>query len=257
MPPADARPATAGLLVSVRGADEARAALAGGAAVIDVKEPDRGPLGRADLDVWRAIRAVVPPSIPLSVALGELEEWEPKPDGLGDDPWPALDFCKLGLAGMGGSPGWERAWADRANGSAPARAGWRSSMPTGRSPGRPTRKPCSTPRCAVGCAGVLVDTYEKDGPSPLDAGPLWCAGPIARDAGLFVALAGGLDADDFARLAPLGPDLFGVRGAACGDGVRGGTIDAGRVARLVAAAGRISRRAGGGPAPGRAGTPSA
>ena len=36
------------LLVSVRNADEAIAALAGGAHVIDVKEPERGSLGAAD-----------------------------------------------------------------------------------------------------------------------------------------------------------------------------------------------------------------
>ena len=36
------------LLVSVRNASEARAAINGGADVIDIKEPDHGPLGMAD-----------------------------------------------------------------------------------------------------------------------------------------------------------------------------------------------------------------
>ena len=36
------------LLVSVRNAAEAETALAGGATVIDVKEPSRGSLGRVD-----------------------------------------------------------------------------------------------------------------------------------------------------------------------------------------------------------------
>ena len=45
----------AGLLVSVRSAEEARAALAGGATVIDIKEPDRGPLGRAEPEVWQQV----------------------------------------------------------------------------------------------------------------------------------------------------------------------------------------------------------
>ena len=35
------------LLVSVRSADEAKAALAGSADIIDIKEPDHGSLGRA------------------------------------------------------------------------------------------------------------------------------------------------------------------------------------------------------------------
>ena len=39
---------TPGLLVSVRSAAEALSALAGGADVIDVKEPNRGSLGAAD-----------------------------------------------------------------------------------------------------------------------------------------------------------------------------------------------------------------
>ena len=43
------------LLVSVRDLGEAAAALAGGADLIDVKEPIRGPLGRADEATIRGI----------------------------------------------------------------------------------------------------------------------------------------------------------------------------------------------------------
>ena len=43
------------LLVSVRSVEEAEAALAGGADLIDVKEPTRGSLGRADDAVIAAI----------------------------------------------------------------------------------------------------------------------------------------------------------------------------------------------------------
>jgi len=39
------------LLVSVRDASEARAALAGGAGIIDAKEPLNGPLGAVSSDV--------------------------------------------------------------------------------------------------------------------------------------------------------------------------------------------------------------
>ena len=58
------------LLVSVRSAAEAEAALAGGAALIDVKEPDRGALGRADdaviADVVRAVAGRAPVSAAAS-----------------------------------------------------------------------------------------------------------------------------------------------------------------------------------------------
>ena len=61
-----------GLLVSVRSAAEARAALLGGADLIDVKEPLRGSLGAADADRLREISEVVSGQLTLSAAWGEL-----------------------------------------------------------------------------------------------------------------------------------------------------------------------------------------
>jgi uncharacterized protein (UPF0264 family) len=60
------------LLVSVRSAAEAAAALAGGAGLIDVKEPARGALGRADAAVIAAVVRAVGGRRPVSAALGEL-----------------------------------------------------------------------------------------------------------------------------------------------------------------------------------------
>ncbi|MDP7303223.1 MAG: (5-formylfuran-3-yl)methyl phosphate synthase, partial [Pirellulaceae bacterium] len=62
------------LLVSVRDANEAQQALAGGADVIDVKEPARGALGAADPEVWHHVRRAIPLDVRLSVALGELTD---------------------------------------------------------------------------------------------------------------------------------------------------------------------------------------
>jgi hypothetical protein len=98
-----------GLLVSVRSADEARSALAGGATVIDIKEPARGPLGRANADIWRDVVEAVGEAVPVSAALGEIADWR----GLGAveaRTWRKLAYCKLGLAGAG--EGWERAWSN-------------------------------------------------------------------------------------------------------------------------------------------------
>src|SRR5204862_496021 len=61
-----------GLLVSVRSAAEAKTALAGGADIIDVKEPRRGALGPADRIVWKEILEIVDGRVPVSAALGEL-----------------------------------------------------------------------------------------------------------------------------------------------------------------------------------------
>src|SRR5690349_12551439 len=95
----------AGLLVSVRSAVEALAAYAGGAAVIDMKEPARGPLGQADPAVWQAVRAAVPRAITLSVALGELVEWRGR-DPIDPAWFDGISYRKLGLAGA------DRRWAD-------------------------------------------------------------------------------------------------------------------------------------------------
>src|SRR5436853_4004631 len=58
------------LLVSVRDVAEAMSARAGGADVIDIKEPKRGPLGRADDAVVSAVRNAVGHDCLVSAALG-------------------------------------------------------------------------------------------------------------------------------------------------------------------------------------------
>ena len=72
-----ARSLPGGLLVSVRSVEEAAAARSGGAAIIDVKEPMRGPLGRADAEVAAAIALRVGPTAACTLACGELAEgWQ-------------------------------------------------------------------------------------------------------------------------------------------------------------------------------------
>ncbi|MBI3863420.1 MAG: hypothetical protein HY290_16135, partial [Planctomycetia bacterium] len=89
------------LLVSVRSAAEAAAAIAGGCDVLDVKEPSRGPLGMADVSTIAAIidaARAAQPSAPVSVALGEAADWAPdrQPPQL-----PAgIAYLKLGTAGL-------------------------------------------------------------------------------------------------------------------------------------------------------------
>jgi len=227
----------AGLLVSVRSEREARVAVTGGAAVIDVKEPDRGPLGYADPLVWKEVRAVVPDRLPVSAALGELHEWnrcQGARQPLSRECFGSLAYRKMGLARAGAD--WERAWTRlrRDWGPGPSwiavvYADW-------------TRAEAPHPDAirdaalaADDCAGILIDTWDKSRPSPLAADSTW-QGWFARarqGRPVLIALAGGLDEAAIARLAPLSPDLFAVRGAACAGGNRRGTIDRERVARLA------------------------
>ncbi len=59
-----------GLLVSVKSADEATAAVKAGATLIDVKDPTRGSLGMAPADVVEAVLEAVGQKVPVSAALG-------------------------------------------------------------------------------------------------------------------------------------------------------------------------------------------
>jgi len=216
--------------VSVRSAAEAITALQGGAPVIDIKEPERGPLGRADVAVWQAVRRVVPPNVELSVALGELNDWDDRPPLHADD-FAGIGYRKLGLAHA--TKDWSRAWSSlrRASGVGPSwvavvYADWARA-------GAPHPDLVLDEALAINdCTAVLVDTWSKTEPSPLDESwSPWVA--RARAAGKKIVLAGGLNAAAITRLAPLRPDLFAVRGAACRGGDRHSTVDVELVARLV------------------------
>ena len=227
------------LLVSVRSVDEVSAALAGGADIIDVKEPSRGALGAADLEVIRAVAARVPSSIPLSVALGDPAdaiEAQVAVNRLAFRREAGELILKLGFAGTAS----EIEVAERLmsaigtvrSGAAPmfvavAYADWlRARAPS----------PSAVVRAAsrVGARGVLLDTFIKGGRDLFDSISLealirWMG--EARLAGLLVAVAGSIDAGSVPRLRAAAPDVVGVRGAAC-DGGRLGRISAERVREL-------------------------
>jgi uncharacterized protein (UPF0264 family) len=216
------------LLVSVRSAAEAGEALAGGAGLIDVKEPDRGSLGRADAETVAAVLRVVAGRRPVSAALGELPEKVRVPF--------SLAYAKWGLAGCGGRPDWpgelRRAAELLPPGCLPvavAYADWQ------RAAAPPPAEVCAF-ACAWRWGAFLVDTWGKDGTTLLDwlsPGQLAEMRERCRTAGVPVALAGSLGVEQIRQLWSLRPDWFAVRGAACRDGRRTLAIDAGRVRRLV------------------------
>src|SRR5262245_51567751 len=59
------------LLVSVSSAEEVRAAIDGGADIIDAKDPALGPLGAVSPDALRRIHAATEGTLTLSAALGD------------------------------------------------------------------------------------------------------------------------------------------------------------------------------------------
>jgi hypothetical protein len=239
--------ATMDLLVSVRSAAEAEAALAGGAALIDVKEPARGSLGCADEATINAVLRAVAGRRPVSAALGELAENEKKKGKKKGTfifsraqekmnvPF-SLAFAKWGLAGCRGRPDWPGELADTARllppGCRPvavAYADWQRAA-----------APSPAEVCAFAGArrwgAFLIDTWRKDGTTLLDYLTLDELRELrdrCRAADVPIALAGSLGVDQLRLLRPLRPDWFAVRGAACRGGQRTQAIDAERVRRLV------------------------
>src|SRR5437870_41572 len=88
------------LLISVAGPAEARAALRGGADVIDAKDPRRGALGPVPLHRLAAIRAAVAGARPLSAALGDAASEEALAGAVAATVAVGVAFVKVGFAGV-------------------------------------------------------------------------------------------------------------------------------------------------------------
>jgi uncharacterized protein (UPF0264 family) len=245
------------LLVSVADLDEVPAALAGGADVVDLKAPPDGSLGAPEPALLEAVaaslrRAAGRPGAGrrLSVALGDAS-LPPAGPGPGTYALAAracalagADYVKIGLRGEmtdGAAAGLVAALARAVRAVSPRTrviaAGFADASEAG-GVGPERLVPIAV---AGGADGLLVDTARKDGRRLLD----WLApdalarlAAAARRRGLLVGLAGSLRVDDLPVVAAAGPDLVGVRGAACAGGRRDGRVDAGRVARLRAALAR-------------------
>jgi uncharacterized protein (UPF0264 family) len=215
-----------GLLVSVRSATEAQAALEGGATLIDVKEPARGAMGRADEGVLAAVLASVAGRAPVSAAMGELLVHQPVA------PRRELAFAKWGMHGAN-LHNWRQAFLRLRDFHACA------VVPCAYAEETDVHTPLVEEVAAFAAEHrfpvLLVDTFHKDGRTLLDHLRLEQLARIAercRDGGVKLALAGSLNADAIETLLPLRPAWFAVRGAACAGG-RNGTVQTARVKMLA------------------------
>jgi uncharacterized protein (UPF0264 family) len=227
------------LLVSVRSAAEAQAALAGGASLIDVKEPRRGSLGPAPMATVRAVLRTIGGRRPVSAAFGELMESPVNDRASSLAELAGLTYAKCGLAGCGVF----RKWQDLlARAGKCLRQGNRTCQPVAVVYADWQRAHAPRPEQVLrfvqehGWHILLVDTWKKDGTTLLDWLPppalvrirQWC-----REGGIRMALAGSLGASQIRVLLPLAPDWFAVRGAVCHQSRREAGIDAKAVARLA------------------------
>ena len=230
------------LLVSVRSAAEVAPAIAGGADIVDAKEPARGALGAVSGPVLAAIAGCAPAEMPLSVALGDpadiagLAAATAVLGRLGPRQGPL--YMKIGLSGAGTR-------GDLLLRAAVAAAAGLTCRPSviavayadHAAAGAPSPETVVGLARAAGVDGVLLDTWGKEGGDlfhHMDVARLRSWVGEARAGTLLVALAGSLTVRGVRAAAALSADIIGVRGAACVGG-RAGVV-AGHLVRELKAA---------------------
>lgn len=278
-----------GLLVSVRDAAEAQDARAGGAAIIDVKDPGAGPLGAASVDEAARIAMAVAGSLPLTLACGELRAGagavvqhlrdvaeaivEARSHAGRSAETSEVPMSGISAAGIptSGLHGFEMRTpaAVKAGPAGLDLAGWQRAyealvalMPTGVTAvavAYADWQACAAPpperlidaAADLGCGVLLLDTFGKAGGGVFACLPDETRAWIgrARAAGMQVAVAGGVEPHQVAAAVAAGADVVAVRTAAC-DGGRQGRVNRERVATLA----RAFAAADGGCAAGGCGT---
>lgn len=218
------------LMVSVISPAEVPTAIAGGADILDVKNPAEGSLGAPDAQILQSVTAIAPDSVQVSAAIGDM------PNLPGTASLAALgaascgvDYVKVGLYGPKSE---EEAiyllGALRQAVSAFPKvkiiaAGYADAQRSG------TLDPRLLPGIArkADISGCLLDTYVKDGRNLFDFLDLEILRALALEAhagGLLFALAGALQADHLRLAQEAGADIVGVRTAACQDNQRQGPL---------------------------------
>jgi uncharacterized protein (UPF0264 family) len=237
------------LLISPQNETEAAEAIAGGADIIDVKNPREGPLGANFPWVIKRIRQITPENIEVSCTLGEV------PNLPGSMALAALGAATTGVnyvkAGLYGLKTLEEAVYLMQNVTKAAKnynpsikvvaSGYADADRIS------TVDPLLVPKIAHEAHAdiAMIDTAVKDGKnlfSFLTEPQLHRFVEEAHSYGLKAALAGSLRKEDLPVVYALGADVVGLRGAACtlSDRVNG-QITREKVQELVAVVKRAEK----------------
>jgi uncharacterized protein (UPF0264 family) len=229
------------LLISPKNEIEAVEAVAGGADIIDVKNPMEGPLGANFPWVIKRIRQVIPSNIEVSCTLGEM------PTLPGSMSLAALgavttgvDYIKAGLYGVKKleegvhlMQNIIKAAKDYNSSIKVVTSGYADANRIN------TVEPLLVPKIAYEAQAdiAMLDTAIKDGKSLftfLTKPQLQHFVEVAHHFGLKAALAGSLHKEDLPVVYALGADVVGIRGAACSQSDRvNGQITTEKVRELV------------------------
>jgi (5-formylfuran-3-yl)methyl phosphate synthase len=210
------------LLISPKNEKEALEAIAGGADIIDVKNPQEGPLGANFPWVIKRIKQITPANIEVSCTLGEV------PNLPGSMALAALgaattgvDYIKAGLYGLKTSEeavhlmrNVTKAAKDHNSSIKVVASGYADAIRIS------TVDPLAVPEIAYEAQAdiAMLDTAIKDGKSLftfLTKPQLQQFVDAAHSYGLKAALAGSLQKEDLPAVCALGVDVVGLRGAAC------------------------------------------
>jgi uncharacterized protein (UPF0264 family) len=231
------------LLASVAGLEEARLAVAGGADIVDFKDPRHGALGALPAQSVAQCVAALGPAVITSATVGDLPA-DPALLAAAAEEMAAsgVSYLKIGFFSS-------RVPAECLDALAPLARRHKlvAVLFADLAP-----EPDPVPRLArAGFAGVMLDTAGKNGRSlracmaEEDLARFIASG---RNWGLLTGLAGSLRAPDIPALLPLAPDYLGFRGALCAGGSRLAALDSGALREVRA---RIPRRRAAAQAPGR------
>ena len=210
------------LLISPKNEKEAVEVIAGGADIIDVKNPKEGPLGANFPWIIKRIRQITPTNIEVSCTLGEA------PNLLGSMALASLgaattgvDYIKAGLWGLktaGEAVQLMQMVSKAAKEYKPSIkvvvSGYADATRTS------TVDPLLVPKIAHEAQAdvAMLDTAIKDGKSLftfLTKPQLKRFVNTAHSYGLNAALAGSLQKEELPMVHALGADVVGLRGAAC------------------------------------------
>jgi len=239
------------LLISSTDEKEAVEAIAGGADIIDVKNPKEGALGANFPWIIRRIREITPRNVEVSCALGDM------PNLPGAVSLAALgaattgvDYVKAGLYGLKKQEeavylmqGVNRAVKDCSSSIKVVTTGYADAKRVG------SVNPMLIPDIAHKAEAdiAMIDTAIKDGKNLfafLTINQLRRFVDAAHDYGLKAALAGSLKKEDLPAVYALGADVAGLRGAACTRGDRVyGRVTRETVRELVEVVRRMEKQA--------------
>jgi len=204
------------LLISVRNTEEAQTILNTVAelAILDIKEPRLGALSATSSEIWQDIATLDRGNTLLSVALGELSEYDLATSNQIPD---TVRYAKVGLSRQA-----EKRWGDQ----------WQriaSSLPHNtnlvgviyadhESASSPTANCIVDTLLATGCRTFLIDTFDKSKGNllhHLNYEILANLNYHIEQQGGVLVLAGSITSTILADILQIGAKYIGIRGAVC------------------------------------------